>query len=78
MLLNDVRLLSDRVGKLQSHLGQADDDIESILISTGKVASRAERIERVELREPAAETAPEIDQNARRALKAAESVPSSR
>ena len=77
-LLNDVRLISDRVGKLQSHLGQADDDIESILISTGKVASRAERIERVELREPAAEAAPGIDQNARRALKAAESVPSSR
>ena len=77
LLLNDVRLLSDRVGKLQSHLGQADDDIESILISTGKVASRAERIERVELREPVTEQ-PGIDQNARRALKAAESVPSSR
>ena len=81
LLLNDVRLLSDRAGKLQSHLGQADDDLKNILISTGKVAGRAERIERVELPQPGAETqlaAPEIDQNARRALKAAESVPSSR
>jgi DNA recombination protein RmuC len=81
LLLNDVRLLSDRVGKLQSHLGQADGDVKNILISTGKVASRAERIERVEL--PQSETATPspalaLDQNARRALNAAESVPSSR
>src|SRR5882672_366712 len=89
-LLNDVRLLSDRAGKLQSHLGQADDDLKNILISTGKVASRAERIERVELPQPGEpgqnHTAPppalratspvttgEESQNARRALKAAES-----
>ncbi len=81
LLLNDVRLLSDRVAKLQSHLGQADEDVKNILISTGKVTGRAERIERVEL--PQSETAvkpsgTELDQNARRALNAAESVPSSR
>ena len=51
-LLNDVRLLSDRVGKLQSHLGQADGDIKNILTSTGKITSRAEKIERVELAAP--------------------------
>ncbi len=49
LLLNDVRLLSDRVGKLQSHLGQAEGDIKNILISAGKVVGRAERIERVDL-----------------------------
>ncbi|MGH6816306.1 MAG: DNA recombination protein RmuC [Hyphomicrobiaceae bacterium] len=49
LMLNDVRLLSDRVGKLQTHLGQAEGDIKSILISAGKVVGRAERIERVEL-----------------------------
>ena len=49
LLLNDVRLLSDRVGKLQSHLGQAEGDIKGILISAGKVVGRAERIERVDL-----------------------------
>jgi DNA recombination protein RmuC len=49
LLLNDVRLLADRVGKLQSHLGQAEGDIKTILISASKVTNRAERIERVEL-----------------------------
>ncbi len=49
LLLNDVRLLSDRVGKLQIHLGQAEGDIKNILISAGKVVGRAERIERVDL-----------------------------
>lgn len=55
LLLNDVRLLSDRVGKLQSHLGQAEGDIKGILISAGKVVGRAERIERVDL-QPTDET----------------------
>ena len=49
LLLNDVRLLAERVGKLQSHLGQAEGDIKNILISTGKVVGRAERIEHVDL-----------------------------
>jgi DNA recombination protein RmuC len=49
LLLNDVRLLSERVGRLQTHLGQAEGDIKNILISAGKVVGRAERIERVEL-----------------------------
>jgi len=52
LLLNDVRLLADRVNKLQTHLGQADGDIKNIQTSTGKIAGRAERIERVELAGP--------------------------
>jgi DNA recombination protein RmuC len=52
VLLNDVRLLGDRVQKLQSHFNQADADIKNILISTGKITSRAERIEKVELAPP--------------------------
>ena len=48
-MLNDVRLLGDRVGKLQSHFNQADGDIKNILISTGKIVGRAEKIEKVEL-----------------------------
>ena len=51
-LLNDVRLLSDRVSKLQSHFNQADSDIKNILISTGKITGRAEKIEKVELAPP--------------------------
>jgi len=51
-LLNDVRLLSERVQKLQSHFNQADADIKNILVSTGKITSRAEKIEKVELAPP--------------------------
>ncbi len=52
VLLNDVRLLSDRVMKLQSHFNQADADIKNILISTTKITGRAEKIEKVELAPP--------------------------
>jgi DNA recombination protein RmuC len=49
VLLNDVRLLNERVVKLQSHFNQADADIKNILISTSKITGRAERIENVDL-----------------------------
>ena len=51
-LLNDVRLLAERVGKLQTHFTQADTDIRNILISTAKITGRAEKIEKVELAPP--------------------------
>jgi len=51
-LLNDVRLLGDRVQKLQSHFNQADADIKNILVSTAKITGRAEKIEKVELAPP--------------------------
>jgi DNA recombination protein RmuC len=51
-LLNDVRLLGERVEKLQRHFNQADGDIKDILVSTGKITGRAERIEKVELAPP--------------------------
>jgi DNA recombination protein RmuC len=51
-LLNDVRLLGDRVTKLQTHFNQVDGDIKNILISTGKVISRGEKIQNVELGTP--------------------------
>ena len=53
-LLNDVRLLSERVSKLQTHFNQADADIKNILISTAKITGRAEKIEKVELAPPEA------------------------
>jgi DNA recombination protein RmuC len=58
LMLNDVRLLSDRVGKLRTHLDQADGDIKNILTSAEKVSSRAEKIERVELPPPDAAPLP--------------------
>ena len=52
IMLNDVRLLDERVGKLQRHFNQADADIKDILTSTGKITIRAEKIEKVELAAP--------------------------
>jgi len=51
-LLNDVRLLGDRVDKLQRHFNQTEGDIKDIVTSTSKITSRAERIEKVELAPP--------------------------
>jgi len=47
-LLADVGRLNDRVGKLQTHFRQANTDIDDILISTGKVVRRGEKIEALE------------------------------
>jgi DNA recombination protein RmuC len=51
-LLNDVRLLGDRVEKLQRHFNQTDGDIKDILTSANKITNRAEKIEKVELSPP--------------------------
>jgi DNA recombination protein RmuC len=51
MLLADIGRLGDRVGNLDKHFNQAVEDIRQIRISTDKVASRAERIEGVQLGE---------------------------
>jgi DNA recombination protein RmuC len=54
LLLNDVRLLGERVAKLQTHFNQADADIKNIMISTTKITGRAEKIDTVELAPPEA------------------------
>ncbi len=51
-LVKDVERLGERVSKLQSHFNQADGDIKNILISTDKILSRGEKIEKVELSSP--------------------------
>jgi DNA recombination protein RmuC len=58
-ILEDVLRLDDRVGKLQRHFDQANDDVRHIRISTEKVIKRAERIEEVQL-EDIATSAEEI------------------
>lgn len=50
-LIEDVGRLDERVGKLQTHFGQASRDIEDILVSTRKVKARGERIGALELAE---------------------------
>ena len=47
-MMKDVELLGDRVRKLQSHFGQANKDIDDILISAGKIEKRAGKIEELE------------------------------
>jgi DNA recombination protein RmuC len=47
-MMKDVRLLGERVRKLQSHFGQTTEDMNQILISTGKIEKRAGRIEELE------------------------------
>ncbi len=50
-MLEDVKRLDDRVGKLQNHMRQADDDLRQISTSTDKVTKRGERITEIEMGE---------------------------
>jgi DNA recombination protein RmuC len=47
-MLNDVRLLCERVNKLKGHFGQTAKDIDDILTSAGKIERRAGKIEELE------------------------------
>ena len=55
-LMEDVGRLDDRVRKLQVHFGQAARDIDDILVSSGKVTKRGQRIEALEFGETGADT----------------------
>ncbi len=50
-LLKDVERLDERVGKLQRHFDQANEDVRQIRISTEKVTKRGERIGELQLEE---------------------------
>ncbi len=47
-LLEDIGRLSDRVGKLDTHFRQAQDDVAMIRTSTEKISKRGQRIEALE------------------------------
>src|SRR5665213_4060140 len=47
-MMEDVGRLDERVKKLQMHFGQANKDIDEILVSTRRVTARGGRIEQVE------------------------------
>jgi DNA recombination protein RmuC len=55
-LIQDVARLDSRVLNLRRHFDQANEDIREITISAGKITSRAERIEEVQLEEASDET----------------------
>ena len=52
LLYKDVERLGDRVGKLDTHFGQAQKDVDEIKISAGKAGSRARRLEDFEFDGP--------------------------
>lgn len=47
-LLDDVRRIGERAGKLENHFRQAQEDVSGILTSAEKVTKRGERIEALE------------------------------
>jgi DNA recombination protein RmuC len=51
VLAEDVRRLTERAQKLQSHFGMANKDITDILTSTAKISSRSDRIGKLDLSE---------------------------
>jgi DNA recombination protein RmuC len=51
LLLEDVRRLGERVGKLQTHHDQAGKDLQDIVKSTDQIQRRGERIKEVEIEE---------------------------
>lgn len=52
-LVADVMRLRDRVGNLQKHFGQVNEDVAQALTSADKIARRGERIEQLEFDTPA-------------------------
>lgn len=54
-LMEDLGRLDDRVRKLQTHFGQANKDIDDILISTDKLTKRGTKIEALEFEKPSVE-----------------------
>jgi DNA recombination protein RmuC len=51
VLLDDISRLDERVRKLDTHFGQSKRDIDQILISTGKIRTRSEKIGDLQLDE---------------------------
>mgnify|MGYP000896345407 FL=1 len=50
-LLDDVRRLQERAGKLEQHFRQAQEDVAGLLVSSEKVSKRGEKIEALEFDE---------------------------
>lgn len=47
-MMKDVKLLGERVRKLQTHFGQANEDLNNILTSASRIEKRATKIEELE------------------------------
>ncbi len=49
-----MRRLRDRVGKLDTHFRQAQEDVTAITTSSDKIAKRGDRIDQLDFSQPAA------------------------
>jgi DNA recombination protein RmuC len=58
-LMDDMNRFRERVLDLQRHFGQANEDIDKILTSSEKIASRGRKIETLEFEETQA--APQVE-----------------
>ena len=71
-IMKDVRLLGERVRKLQTHFGQANEDVVNILTSAGRIEKRATNIEELNFDDAGPATADIIAAPMTRKLGAAE------
>ncbi len=71
-IMKDVRLLGERVRKLQTHFGQANEDVVNILTSAGRIEKRATNIEELDFDDAGPATAEIIAAPITRKLGAAE------
>jgi DNA recombination protein RmuC len=66
-LMNDVRLLVERAGKLETHFRQAQEDVHGLGAAGARIARRAERIESMDFSPEGDAPAPDILRLARSA-----------
>jgi DNA recombination protein RmuC len=59
-LMNDVRLLVERAGKLETHFRQAQEDLAGVGAASARVARRGERIESMDFSREGDAPAPDI------------------
>jgi DNA recombination protein RmuC len=59
-LMNDVRLLGERAGKLETHFRQAQEDLAGVGAASARVARRSERIESMDFSREGEAPAPDI------------------
>jgi DNA recombination protein RmuC len=59
-LMNDVRLLVERGGKLDTHFRQAQEDLAGVDAASARVARRSERIESMDFSREGEVPAPDI------------------
>jgi DNA recombination protein RmuC len=59
-LMNDVRLLVERAGKLETHFRQAQEDLAGVGAASARVARRSERIESMDFSREGEAPAPDI------------------